>query len=47
MKLLFLSELDNDILENITSNTKAILMDDYGFWIEVLVCGKFYVPDGW
>lgn len=46
LKFLLRSEIkDIDVIQNIYENTKALLIDDNNFWIEISDNG-FYVPDG-
>lgn len=46
LKFLLRSEIkDIDVIQNISENTKALLIDDNNFWIEISDNG-FYVPDG-
>jgi hypothetical protein len=37
---------DIDVLNNISDNTDAVLIDDDNCWIEISENG-FFVPDGW
>ncbi len=37
---------DIDLLNNISDNTDAVLIDDDNCWIEISENG-FFVPDGW
>ena len=37
---------DVDVLNNISDNTDAVLIDDDNCWIEISENG-FFVPDGW
>jgi len=47
LKLLFRSEIDDvDVLENISEETNAVLIDEDNCWIEISEDG-FFVPDGW
>lgn len=47
LELILKSEItDSDILENISDECEAILLNDEIWWIEVCN-GYFYVPDGW
>jgi hypothetical protein len=38
---------DIDTLLNVTTNCKALLIDEDGFWIEILEDGSYLVNDGW
>lgn len=47
LNLLFRYEIEDvDVLENISEETNAILIDEDNCWIEISEDG-FFVPDGW
>jgi hypothetical protein len=47
LNFILLSQIiDTDILNNVSDNCKALLIDENDFWIEVLEDGSFLVNDG-